>query len=171
FSAAGAEEIASEILSLQGVSYASVKKRGTVVYVEARRSSFAGEDGVKEGDMRAAHEGILTEITVLRGEKACVAGQKVKIGDLLVSSFLKTGEGENERNSSVTVVARAEISCEYERAVRADSEKQAVAVAEFFLGEREGENFYTVQSVRTQATGEGEYAVIIAYTVTETVNY
>ncbi|MGN1053018.1 MAG: sporulation protein YqfD [Candidatus Scatosoma sp.] len=171
FSETGAEEIAFEILSLQGVSYASVKKRGTVVYVEARRSSFAGKAGVKEGDMRAAHEGTLTEITVLRGEKACSAGQKVKIGDLLVSSLLKTGEGESERNSSVTVVARAEISCEYVCAITAESEKQAAAVAEFYLSEQEGENFYTVQSVRAQATGEGEYSVIIAYTATETVNY
>lgn len=171
FSEAGAEEIVSEILSLQGVSYASVKKRGTVVYVEARRSSFAGTGGVKEGDMRAAHEGTLTELTVLRGEKACAAGQKVKTGDLLVSALLKTGEGEGARNSSVTVVARAEISCEYECAVTAESEQQAAAVAEFFLAVREGERYYTVQSVRAQATGDGQYAVSIAYTATETLNY
>ncbi|MDD6995353.1 MAG: sporulation protein YqfD [Candidatus Borkfalkiaceae bacterium] len=171
FSETNAEEVAAEILSLQGVSYANVNKRGTVVYVEARRSSFAGTGGVTEGDMLASHEGTLIEITALRGEKACDAGEKVKKGDLLVSSTLKTGEGESERRLSVTVVARAEILCVYQCSVTAESEAVAAAVAGFYLGEREKENYYTVQSVSTQSTGRDEYAVTIEYVATETINY
>lgn len=171
YSETGAEEIAAEILSLGGVSYANVKKRGTVVYVEARRSSFSDNNSVIEGDMRAAHEGTLTELTVLRGEKACATGQKVNKGDLLVSSVLITGEGEGERRQSVTVVARAEIACVYECAVTAESDAQAAAIATFYLETREGESVYTVQSVQTKEAGEGEYAVAIAYTATEIINY
>ena len=171
YSETSAEEIAAEILSLNGASYASVKKRGTVVYVEARRSSFAEKSVVTEGDMRAAHEGTLTELTVLRGEKACGAGQKVNKGDLLVSSVLITGEGESESRVPVTVVARAEILCVYERAVTAENEKQAAAIAGFYLGEQEGDGVYTVQNVRTIDSGEGEYAVTITYIATEIINY
>lgn len=187
FDEEAAEKIAAEILSTDGVSYAAVRKRGTVVYVEARRSPFA-KQCVREGDMRAERTGTLRDLTVLRGQIGCKAGDLVRTGDVLVFA---ASISENGEKTTVTVSARAEIACVYEAIVRAESEKEAAAIAEFLLfcdGEaierqsglaeatdrlRAGsvaENV-TVESVRAEKTGDGQYAVRVEYVAAEVWNF
>ena len=75
FDDAQAEEISAKILSLDGASYASVQKKGTVLYVEARRSPFSEAEPMP-GDMTAKHAGTLLSLTVLRGERAARPGDR-----------------------------------------------------------------------------------------------
>ena len=99
FTDAQAEEISAKILSLDGASYASVQKKGTVLYVEARRSPFSEAEPMP-GDMTAKHAGTLLSLTVLRGERAARPGSKIVAGTPLVYASLRSGEGESENGSA-----------------------------------------------------------------------
>ncbi len=163
------EELSAKILALDGAGYASVTKKGTVLYVEARRSPFS-KTGPQKGDMRAAHKGTLKNLTVLRGAEAAKIGETIEIGAPLVSAALKSGEGESEKYSQTTVSARAEISCVYEAETKAASEAEAVAVAKFYLAETENGAYRIETASATKQSGE-TYLVSIEYTAIETFNY
>ena len=171
---AQAEELSAKILALDGAGYAAVRKKGTVLYVEARRSPFE-KTQPKKGDMRARHKGTLKSLTVLRGAAAAKIGEKIEIGAPLVSAALKSGEGESEKYTQTTVIARAEISCEYEAETKAESAAEAIAVAKFYLAEAEngatnGATYRTENATAEKQSGE-TYLVKIEYTAIETYNY
>ena len=169
------EELSAKILALDGAGYACVKKKGTVLYVEARRSPFE-KTQPKKGDMRARHKGTLKCLTVLRGTAAAKIGEKIEIGAPLVSAALKSGEGESAKYTQTTVVARAEISCVYEAETKAESAAEAIAVAKFCISETENVAVANDGAIRIEKSGatrqSGEiYLVKIEYTAIETYNY
>ena len=177
FTEAQAEELSAKILALDGAGYASVKKKGTVLYVEARRSPF-GNAQPQKGDMLAKHKGTLKSLIVLRGSAAAKVGENIELGAPLVVATLKSGEGESEKYTQTTVVARAEISCEYQTETIAKNAAEAVAVAKFYLAEAEncginsGINGGTIRTENAVAEKQGaSYLVKIAYTAIETFNY
>ena len=172
------DEIAAKILSLDGVSYASVTKRGTVVYVEARRSSFSSDSAVR-GDMKAKHMGTVKSVTALRGTKACAEGQRVTEGDVLVTATTFTGDGEGKKTIPATVSARVEIACVYEAAVCAENAAEAIEIVKFSLSFDEARLYAFSDGVRdivfdsclADDRGDGTFFVKAEYSVTETVNF
>ena len=163
FADAQAEEISAKILSLDGASYASVQKKGTVLYVEARRSPFSEAEPMP-GDMTAKHAGTLLSLTVLRGERAARPGAIIVAGTPLVYASLRSGEGESES-------ARAEIACTYEAETEAQTQAEALAVAKFTLAGTEKTDDFFIGTASAEQIGNGRYLVKIAYTAIETLNY
>lgn len=170
FADAQAEEISAKILSLDGASYASVQKKGTVLYVEARRSPFSEAEPMP-GDMTAKHAGTLLSLTVLRGERAARPGAKIVAGTPLVYASLRSGEGESEKFTKITVSARAEIACTYEAETEAQTQAEALAVAKFTLAGTEKTDDFFIGTASAEQIGNGRYLVKIAYTAIETLNY
>ena len=163
YAAKNADLICSKLLSLDGVEFCSVKKRGFFVQVELRQSPFA-KDTVIKGDMCSTRQGVLRSVTVLRGTAVKKAGDSVAVGDRLVCGYFLTESGEQV---SVNVVARASIACTYECEVAAEDERAAFAEA-YLQIHPSGLDEITAWSV---SQTEGGYAVKIEYVAVQTFNF
>ena len=154
-----ADEICADLLSLEGVSYCSVKKRGVTLTVELRLSPFAAAKPV-EGDMRAAHTGTLVSVAVLRGTLLKNVGDAVSAGDALVGAYFLKEDGSRV---AVEAIARVKIACRYEERFFVNSAEEAFAAALLAV---DGE-------IKESAVTETEngYLVKIGYEVTETINF
>ncbi len=160
--AAGREDIlASRLLSLPFVEYASVKKVGTRIRVEIRLSPFQ-ETAIKKGDMFSRYAGTLVNMTVLRGTPLKKAGEEIAIGEPLVGGWLEKQDGGQV---PVEPIARVQIACAYE-GVHAGDEVQAFAEAYLALSLSERDEIADC----TLTPIEGGYEVKIKYLVVQTVN-
>ena len=163
------DKICSEILSLNGVGYCSVKKRGTVVTVEVRFDPFA-ERKIQNEPLTALHTGVIEELTVLRGEPLKKIGQQVSIGEPIVANYFFVGDewGENLKKVEAAPIARARIACVYESTVAADDEEGAFALG--YLDIRLSPLGET-KSKWVEKLEDGEYKVRIEYTEIQTINF
>lgn len=153
------EEIATALLSLQGVSFASVKKFGVTVQVEVRTSPFMDVEET-QGDMQAKHTGKLVSATVLRGTLLKNIGQTVYQGESVVGGYILTGENEK---IVVSPSAKIILSCVFEEFYAVEREEDAYAKALLYI---DGE----IQEKTAERTENG-YAVKIVYLVVERINF
>ncbi len=164
FYKAGSEDlVTADLLSLDGVSFCSVKKIGRTVRVEIRKSPFPSGKLTRES-MTAKHEGIIVSIAILRGTPMKKIGEKVGVGEVLVANHFTPEGGEQV---CVEPIARVRIACAYEGVCEgAESEEVAFARAYLALGlEKDGE----IVNKSIELTNGG-YLVKIEYEVTETWN-
>ena len=122
--------ISAKILCLDGVAFCSVKKLGTALRVEVQRAPFQ-KPTKKDGDMFCMGDGKLISLTVLSGTPLKKMGDDVRTGEKLVGAYLTYVDGEVEKTIPTHVVARAVVSCVYEREIAADSPDCALAKARF----------------------------------------
>lgn len=177
------QKIEAEVFSLDGVSYASVKKSGTVVYVEARRSPFA-TSALQKGDMLAERAGEIRSVTVLRGTCAVEKGQRVEAGQTLAISKTSSETDGQTTYFETTVCARVVLACSYEAEILAESESEAIAVAVFYLRGissesansadallKSGGDGLAIEKARTQQKEDGAYVVLLDYVFIQTMNF
>ncbi len=158
-----ADLICSKLLTLDGVEFCSIKKRGFFVQVELRQSPFA-KHGVVKGDMCSTRQGVLQSVTVLKGTALKKVGDSVAVGDRLVGGYFTAEDGAQV---SVNVVARASIACTYECEIAAEDERTAFAEAYLQIHPSCLDEI-TAWSVEKTASG---YAVKIEYVAVQTLNF
>lgn len=88
-----ADELERALLSLDGVAFASVTKRGTRVYVDVR----AERDGehfvdVPTGEVKAAKTASVTRVVLRSGTAEVSYGDVVRPGDVLIGAYVLSGE-------------------------------------------------------------------------------
>jgi hypothetical protein len=156
--------VCARLLTIDGVEYCSVQKKGFRLRVEIRETSFVKENR-RTGNMLAEREGVLESITVLRGSLLKTKGEQVRVGDVLAADYHTAEDGSR---TPVELIARARISCVYEREIAAESAESAFAIA--YLNERlEADCTVTESSVTPIA--DGVFQVKISYLATQSFNF
>lgn len=157
FSSKNADFISAQILALEGVSFCSLKKSGSVCIVEVRGSSFTNVEK-RASRLIADRKGVLTSLTVLRGEKLVLEGAEVEAGTAIAKA-------DGEENF---VVARACLSCVYESVLEETDEKRAFAESYLAVGGEDERVRITKTEVKKE---EGKTFVKIEYEYVFSVNY
>lgn len=109
------EEVKNSLLeAIPQLQWACVNTKGCVARITVQERSAYNTNSVRShSNIIAGKDGVITEITALRGDVQCRVGQAVKEGQLLVSGILDLGLVLK------AVGAEAEIRAETERSVTA----------------------------------------------------
>ena len=154
--------VCSEILSLSGVEYCSVKKLGLRVVVEIRTSPFQTQTAL-QGEMLSKHSGTVLSIVAIKGTPLKKIGDTVRVGEPLVGDYFITQDGGQVR---VEIIARAHIACVYEAEIPAQTAEEAFAAAYLESGISSED---TVTERKVEQTQNG-YFVRLAYTALQRMN-
>ncbi len=155
--------ICSQLLSLQGVEFCSVKKEGLYVRVEIR-VDHTPINKFAQGDMVSKRTGEITAITALRGTPLKKKGDKVFVGETLVGGWFTPTDGERVR---VEPIACVKIACVYEEIISADSEESAFAQAYLALNLSDDDTI-TKREINAR---QHDFLVRIEYTAVEKINF
>ncbi len=160
----GKEDIVTaKLLSLHGVEFCSVQKKGSWVRVEMQIDPFTTQALQKTG-LTAAEGGEIRSISVLRGTALKKAGDTVEKGEELVGNWFVKEDGVR---IAVEPVARVQIVCAYaELQEGAATEEEAFAQAYLRILATGSEDI--IQRKITQT--EKGFFVEISYLVTQRVN-
>ena len=170
YSAKKGEEAERLLMDLPSVSFCSVEKEGLVVTVTLEENA---EIPVTEREKQflSPADGVVEDLTVIRGSALVAEGEKVRKGQSLVSGAVTVGEGENAvvrqtfpvaRLSLVVTIEREYVSAEESE----DALERAYASALLFA---EGEVLEKSAHV-TVREGAFVYTVKIAYRLIASVN-
>ena len=100
------EEVEKHLLSLEGVSFASVEKVGTRVYVRVLHELPAHTSLDTSGNTTATKDGVITRIVVYSGTAEVAVGDRVEKGQVLIGDYHLKGE------EKVPTEARGEVYIE-----------------------------------------------------------
>jgi hypothetical protein len=144
-----APEVTAKILALDGVSFCSVKKEGSVLKVEVQTSPQPTMP--ESGPLYSPASGEICALTVLKGEAQKAVGDRVEKGEIVVSS-----EG--------VLMASVGIRCRTQTSVEAQTQEEAYqkALLQIDAGAE-------IES-HTEERGEAGYTVTIDYILTEKLN-
>ena len=156
--------LCAKLLSIDGVGFCSVKKKGMRLVVEIRTAPFA-ESGAKNGKLYAERSGKVLSMTVLRGTPLKKIGDFVNAGEPLVGDWFFTEDGGQVR---VQAIARVRMACTYESEIVAQSEEESFAKAYLAVG-AVAENV-TLKSREITATKSG-FLVKLSYEIVQTINF
>ncbi|MBQ8658799.1 MAG: sporulation protein YqfD [Clostridia bacterium] len=157
--------ICSEILSLDGVGFCSVKKSGNCVKVEVRMNPFA-EPKTQKGQLVASRSGTILSLAVLRGTPLKKVGDTVRAGEAVVGDYILVTK-EGEERVGVVPIAKVKLACVYEEEINAQTEQEAFAKAYLALG----------LSDKGEITGKSfvqngdSFHVKLCYTEIQTINF
>ena len=112
------ESVCAQLNLLQGVSFCSIKKVGSVLVVEVRGSSFVNSLE-RANAFSSERTGTILSLVVLRGQALLGVGETAQAGQALA---VCEKEGD-------FVVARARLACVYEELFEETDEKRAYAKA------------------------------------------
>lgn len=154
--------ICAKLLSIDGVEFCSVKKRGMRLVVEIRTAPF-GKESAKDGQLYADRDGVILSMTVLRGTALKKIGDRVNAGEPLVGDWFSTEDGGQVR---VQAIARVRIACTYEKEIAAATEQEAFAIAYLAVGADS-----VVLRERSVTATERGFAVRLAYESVQTINF
>jgi biotin carboxyl carrier protein len=106
-------KVERQLLSLEGVSFASVEKRGTRVYVRvvSELAPNAYVD-VGEGGVTASFDGIVTRIIVFSGTAEVQVGDVVTKGQTLIGDYYLKGEDKIPVNPAGEVYGQRVVTVE-----------------------------------------------------------
>lgn len=155
--------ICAKLLSIDGVEFCSVKKKGMRLVVEIRTAPFAKAE-FQNGPLYSAHTGKILSITVLRGTALKGKDEFVAAGEPLVGDWFLTEDGGQVR---VQALARVRMACVYEREISAESAEEAFAAAYLSIGVSDA---VTLKNSEITATEKG-FAVKLSYEVVQTINF
>ena len=121
---------------------------------------------VERGEMRSAHTGEIVSLSVMRGTPLKKAGDSVQVGETIVGDYLIAGV-EGEKRTTVDVIARVKIACEYQASVQAETAEEAFCMAYLSLDLSErGE----IQEKSVVQAGDS-FCVKLKYTEIQTINF
>ena len=150
--------VCADLMKLDGVTFASVKKSGYRVRVELRVSSLSSAYP-KKGDFKAEKSGKLLSLTIISGTPLKKEGEAVKAGEAIVGGYLVSSSGEK---TEVYPIAKATILCTFQGEIVANTEEDALAALRFYI---QG----TLKSV-TAKRGENGFLLTAEYEYTQSVN-
>ena len=163
FSSVDYDMLESAILvSNPRLSFVAVKKQGNALVVETILSSAEPPVlGSNTSDLLSSVDGVVEEITVLRGTPLIQAGQAVKKGDKLVGAYLV---GKDDKPYETYLLARVKILQKTEYFYKCDAPTKydislAYALAEFYVGGEIVDKTHTIE--------QGGIKVIITIRYTE----
>ena len=136
--------ITSRILALPSVSFCSLRKSGTRLIVEVVQSSFS-QQRTRVTQLISPVTGVIEELTVLSGVALVRIGDGVKSGEAIVTPM------ETQANDGFAV-ARACISCVYERTFACVTEAEAKARCYLEIGLDEAH--VALQTLTVETDGE-----------------
>ncbi len=122
------------------ISFVSVYKRGNSLVINAELSNSPNEPLAKhDGDLVSSVDGVIEEISVLRGTALVTLGQEVKKGDILVGAYLTDKDGEVYKSFTVARVKILEtLTFEYQCANLSESAIELYyAISKFKVSELE----------------------------------
>ncbi len=154
--------VCAEILSLDGISFCTVKKQGVTLIVEVQSNPFS-KPKLVEGDMCSLYEGQVVSVCVLRGTALIKAGDEVQKGQTLIGGYFQTQEGGQVR---IEAIATVTLSCGYQEEIQAATKEEAFAAAYLSLGETE--NVRLIKRAVTP-TQKG-FFVDMQYLITQSIN-
>ena len=91
------KEIAKKVVSeMEGLSWAAVNRKGSVIVIEVREGIKAPEiyDSKTPTNLVASQDGVIMSIDILNGKEEVKPGWAVTKGDLLVSGVISRANGE-----------------------------------------------------------------------------
>ena len=160
--------IIPQVLSLPNVTFCSVQKSGSVLYIDveceeesASRASYS--------PLVADRDGVVRAVVAICGTPAVSAGDSVAAGDVLIAAY----SAVNSQKVPCLAVGYARLECTAQINCFAEEEseqnlQQAFASALLYAGE--GEIIWQTYTVRTVADGV-IYSVDFAYTHTVSINF
>ena len=160
--------IISQVLALPNVTFCSVQKRGSVLYIDveceevtARRADYSS--------LTADRAGVVQQVVAICGTPAVSAGDSVTAGDVLIEAYSLV----NSQKVPCLAVGYARLECTAQVSAFAEEEseqnlRQALASALLYAGEGE----ITSQTYSVQTVSEGViYTVNFTYTHTVSINF
>ena len=148
-------EVTAKLLSLDGVEFCSVQKRGNTVRVEIRQSVLPLTCN-ESGDLIATRSGIIQNAVVLGGTLLKKPSEEVAEGESLVGGYII----RNEEVDSVRVVAKVCLLC-VERVI-AESEEQAYSQSVLLVESLGGEwKSITYEQVEEGIQASVEFTLVI----------
>ena len=118
------ENVCAKLLSLDGVSYCSVGKKGSVLTVTIKTNTFSTI--LPKQGFFAEKSGEIVRLVTLSGTPLVAVGGRVEAGQRLVEDGIYAQEGER---AFVPIVAYATIACEYVFEYACADEQTAFATA------------------------------------------
>lgn len=109
-------KIETAIISMEGISNASLEIKGNVLHVEILEELSPPEivDYDDKKDMISNYDAIVTDVVVLSGEAKVKSGDTVKKGDILISHIKELEDGNVLKSKPLgTIKGRTWISKEY----------------------------------------------------------
>ena len=155
--------ICASLLALDGVSYCSIKKQGSVLLVTLKTNDFFLP--IAGGELYAERAGTLVRLVVLQGAPCAQVGDEIEAGCRLVEGAIYTAEGERMPSP---VCAFAEIACTYQGVFACADEEEAFAKAYLAAGLESKQA--KLQEKQVEKQGE-RYAVSLSYTWTQRLRY
>ena len=87
------EALERELMTLDGVAFADVDKRGTRVYVDVHAERPDGDfEVIPTGDVTASQTASVTRVIVRSGTAAAAYGDIVRAGDVLIGAYTLSGD-------------------------------------------------------------------------------
>ncbi len=149
FSSVDLQKLETAILTSNSrLSFVAVKKQGNILVVDTVLSKQEPSVlGSSTSDLISDYDGVIEEITVLRGSALVEKGQEVKRGDILVGAYLL---GKEDIEYKTFVLARVKILQKTEYFYKCDNPTKsdisiAYALAEFKIGGEIKEKSHTVE--------------------------
>ena len=132
YDAQAAERAREQMLLLDDVVFVSLEKSGSVLTVTIEQSAQIPLPS-RETELVSPCDGVVEELTALRGTPLAAEGAHVSAGDVLVGGWLETQAGER---IDTFAVARASILCEgtfsYAASEDSDAARQRARMAAIF---------------------------------------
>ena len=166
----GVDEAAliSRVLTLPGVTFCSVQKRGSILYIDVETEDESGVR-VDYSPLRADCGGTVENIVAVCGTPLVSAGDKVSAGDTLIAAY----SAVNDQNIPCLAVGYATLSCSASLSYAAEEESDealnaAYAAALLYAGEGE----IVSRSYTVKQNSEGVvYTLDFTYLHTISINF
>lgn len=160
--------IISRVLALPNVTFCSVQKRGSVLYVDVQTNTESGTRA-DYSPLKADRAGIVENIVAICGTPCVSVGDSVATGDTLIAAY-SVADGQN---MSCLAVGYAILSCTGSVSYAAERESEqnlssAYAAALLYIGDGE----ITERSYTVSQNSEGVvYTVDFTYLHTISINF
>ena len=155
--------VCARLLGLDGVSYCSIKKQGSVLVVTLKTNDFFLP--IAGGELYAERAGVLTRLVVLQGAPCVSVGEKIEAGQRLVEGAIYTADGDR---ISSPVCAFAELTCVYQGSFVCEDEQEAFAKGYLASGLESAQAKLQSQKIEKQGN---TYTVSLSYTWTQRLRY
>ena len=106
------ESVESKLLSLEGISFASVEKLGTRVYVRVVHETLPHMSAGTMGNAIASKDGVVTRVIVYSGTAEVVVGDTVEKGQVLIGDYYIKGEDKIPIHASGEVYVERQVQFE-----------------------------------------------------------
>ena len=103
------EAVEARLLSLEGISFASVEKLGTRVYIRTVHETLPHMSAGTMGNTVASRNGVVTRVIVYSGTAEVSVGDEVEVGQVLIGDYFVKGEDKIPVHASGEVYVERQV--------------------------------------------------------------